>query len=180
MVQEIGPYREDRTQNIDMVKQWLSYQDKSIASPFRPATVGDSLGLAKPKIIAHSNIESFSLVVKEPLEPLALLAAISLVQQQYGDSILRIKGILNLKGQDKPVIIHGVQGSLYPLTELDSWPDNEQVSKLVFIVRATVKEQIEHIFKQALEHPDEASLAYYQQIIDAADLSGSATDNNQA
>ncbi|MBU3827393.1 MAG: GTP-binding protein [Candidatus Anaerobiospirillum merdipullorum] len=180
VVQEIGPYREDRTQNIDMVKQWLSYQDKSIASPFRPATVGDSLGLAKPKIIAHSNIESFSLVVKEPLEPLALLAAISLVQQQYGDSILRIKGILNLKGQDKPVIIHGVQGSLYPLTELDSWPDNEQVSKLVFIVRATVKEQIEHIFKQALEHPDEASLAYYQQIIDAADLSGSATDNNQA
>ncbi len=173
VIEEIGPYKDDQHQNVDMVKTWLSYQDKSIASPFRPASVSDSLGLAKPRIIAHSNIESFSLVVSEPLEPLALLAAISLVQQQYGDSILRIKGILNLVGQDKPVIIHGVQGSLYPLSELASWPDDEKVSKLVFIVRSTVKEQIEHIFRNALENPDQASLDYYRQVIDSANLSGS-------
>lgn len=173
VIEEIGPYKDDQHQNVDMVKTWLSYQDKSIASPFRPASVSDSLGLAKPRIIAHSNIESFSLVVSEPLEPLALLAAISLVQQQYGDSILRIKGILNLVGQDKPVIIHGVQGSLYPLSELASWPDDEKVSKLVFIVRSTVKEQIEHIFRNALENPDQASLDYYRQVIDSANLSES-------
>ncbi len=175
VIEEIGPYCEDSHQNVDMVKSWLSFKDKSIASPIRPAAIqGPSLGLAKPRIIAHSNITSFSLVVKEPLEPLALLAAISLVQQQYGDSILRIKGILYLVGQDKPVIIHGVQGSLYPLSELDSWPEGEPCSKLVFIVRESVKDQIEHIFKQALENPDQASLAYYQQIIDEANLSGQA------
>lgn len=180
VMNEIGPYNENEHHNIDMVKSWLSFNDKSLASPLRPVQVNESqsIGLAKTKIIAHSNIESFSLVLTEPLEPLALLAAISLVQQQYGDSILRIKGILDLKGQDKPVIIHGVQGSLYPLTELDEWPDNQKVSKLVFIVRSAVKDQIEHIFKSALEDPDEASLSYYQQIIDEASLSGSADDNS--
>lgn len=177
VMQEIGPYREDRQHSIDMVKSWLSFNDKSIASPIRPAAASDQIGFAKPRIIAHSDIESFSMVVDEPIDPLALLSAVSLVQSQFGDSILRIKGILNLSGQDKPVIIHGVQGSLYPLSELDSWPDDQKVSKLVFIVRAAVRDQIEHIFKSTLENPDQASLAYYQQMIDAAELSGSSENS---
>ena len=91
------------------------------------------------------------------------------MQQQYGDSILRLKGILDIEGQEKPVIIHGVQGQLYPVAQLDSWPEGKKTSKLVFIVRATVIEQIKHIFTQAIDNPDESTIDYYRQIINAAD-----------
>ncbi|MBQ3883696.1 MAG: GTP-binding protein, partial [Succinivibrio sp.] len=102
----------------------------------------------------------------EPIEALALLSGISTVQEQYGDSILRIKGIIDLKDQEKPIVIQGVQGNLYPLSELHSWPNGERRSQLVFICRASVMEQIEHMFKQIMENPDSAAISYYQQMID--------------
>ena len=169
IIEEIGPYKNSDHQNPDKVAAWLNIKDKSVASPFKPASVSATAGIAKPKIIAHSNIESFCVSVKDPLEPLALLSAISIVQEQYGDSILRIKGIVNLKDQPKPVVIHGVQGNLYPLTELNSWPSDDHDSKLVFIVRASVLDQIKYIFERELTNPDEAALRYYQNIVNSAE-----------
>ena len=169
IIEEIGPYKNSDRQNPDKVAAWLNIKDKTVASPFKPASVSNTIGVAKPRIIAHSNIESFCVSVSDPLDPLVLLSAISLVQEQYGDSILRIKGIVNIKDQEKPVVIHGVQGNLYPLTELDSWPDDDHDSKLVFIVRATVLEQIKYIFEQALKNPDESAIKYYQEVINNAE-----------
>lgn len=169
VISEIGPYRDGDKRNQNMITSWLSFNDSSIASPLRPASVDNPLSAARPRIIAHSNIESFSIVREEPLPPIALLAAIALSAEQYGDSILRIKGILNLKDQDKPVIVHGVMGNLYPLSELEEWPEGKRETKLVFIVRATVLEQIKHIFTQALEHPDAAAMSYYESVVNAAD-----------
>ncbi len=178
IISNIGPYNENDQHNPDMAAEWLKLKDLAVASPLRPVQVANSAGFAKPKIIAHSDIESFSLVVTTPLPPIALLSAIAITQQQYGDSILRIKGILYLEGQEKPVVVHGVQGSLYPLSELPSWPDNKKESRLVFIVRASVLEQIRHLFSEALEHPDEASFRYYQEIVAASEDNDSA-DNSQ-
>lgn len=169
VISEIGPYRDGDKRNQNMITSWLSFNDSTIASPLRPASVDNPLSAARPRIIAHSNIESFSIVREEPLPPIALLAAIALTAEQYGDSILRIKGILNLKDQDKPVIVHGVMGNLYPLSELEEWPEGKRETKLVFIVRATVLEQIKHIFTQALEHPDAAAMSYYESVVNAAD-----------
>lgn len=169
VISEIGPYRDGDKRNQNMITSWLSFNDSSIASPLRPASVDNPLSAARPRIIAHSNIESFSIVREEPLPPIALLAAIALTAEQYGDSILRIKGILNLKDQDKPVIVHGVMGNLYPLSELEEWPEGKRETKLVFIVRATVLKQIKHIFTQALEHPDAAAMSYYESVVNAAD-----------
>ena len=144
----------------------LNIKAPNIASSIRPATVTSTVGVAKPKIIAHSNIDSFALEYDEPLEPLSLLAAISSVQEQYGDSILRIKGILDLKDQDKPIVIHGVLGNLYPLSELRDWPVGGKKSQLVFICRATVLEQIKHMFNEIMLNPKDSTLSYYQQMID--------------
>lgn len=172
IIKEIGPYKQEEQKNTKKVENWLDFKSVNIASSIRPAKVTSELGVAKPKIIAHSNIKSFALEINDPIEPLALLAAINLVQQQYGDSILRIKGILNIQGQAKPVVVHGVQGNLYPLSELSQWPDDNKCSKLVFIVRETVLEQIKHLFTSSIENPDTATLDYYQSLIDNANLSG--------
>lgn len=184
IIETIGPYKAGSKQDVKQVKLWLNsdlnaaQNDPSLnlAKGIRPANVSYDVGLAKPKIIAHTDIESFAIIRHEPINSLALLAAINLVQQQYGDSILRLKGIISLENQDKPVIIHGVQGQLYPITDMDEWPEGERVSKLVFIVRASVLEQIKHIFLQSLDHPDESTIDYYRQIIEMAGADEDDTD----
>ncbi len=167
VVLELGPYKVSNQSYSRQVANWMSIGKDQVAPTFRPASVQSRLGASKPRIIAHSDIDSFALEVSDPIEPLALLAAISGVNQQYGDSILRIKGILNLVGQDKPVVIHGVMGNLYPLTQLTEWPSEKHDSRLVFIVRATVLEQIRLMFDQMITHPDQQTITYFQNMIDA-------------
>ena len=125
-----------------------------------------AVGVAKPRIIAHTDVDSFAIEHEGAIDPLALLSAIGSVQDVYGDSILRIKGILDLEGQDKPVIVHAVMGSLYPLAVMKEWPEGKKVSKLVFITRSTVLEQIKHMFEEMLNNPDQATMSYYQTMID--------------
>ena len=52
-----------------------------------------------------------------------------------GQHLLRLKGILNLRGHDRPVAIHAVRHLLHPPLELNSWPDGEtRQSRIVLIV----------------------------------------------
>lgn len=188
IIEEIGPYKACSAQDPSQVRSWLAVgvnthvdddmpQETAaarakfnIASSLRPAHVDNTPGVAKPKIIAHTNIDSFAVIRHTPLSSLALLAAINTVQQQYGDSILRLKGIVEIEGQPKPVIIHGVQGQLYPVTDMDEWPEGEHISKIVFIVRSSVLEQIKYIFTQAIDNPDESTINYYRSLIEAAGM----------
>ncbi|MBP5243195.1 MAG: GTP-binding protein [Succinivibrio sp.] len=163
---DIGPYKNADQAFDKKVTSWLNFKSPNLASSIRPATVNSTIGVSKPRIIAHSDIDSFCMEFDKPIEALALLSGISTVQEQYGDSILRIKGIIDLKDQEKPIVIHGVQGNLYPLSELHSWPNGQRHSQLVFICRASVMDQIKHMFKQIMENPDSAAISYYQQMID--------------
>lgn len=169
ILEQVGPYRATFSANPQQIMSWLSTETLELAPSMRKAEVTGQIGVAKPRIIAHSDVESFCCTFEEPLDSLALLAALDAVQQQYGDSILRIKGILDLRGEDHPVVIHGVQGNLYPLAALSSWPHNRRESRLVFIVRQKVLNEIKAIFENAIHHPDQASLQYYAQIMNDAE-----------
>ena len=50
-----------------------------------------------------------------------------------GDSIHRLKGLLNIKGEKHPTVVQGVQHSYYPPTKLNKWPNNKMKTELVFI-----------------------------------------------
>lgn len=52
-----------------------------------------------------------------------------------GDSILRLKGILQVVGSAQPVIIQGVQHALYPPRNLACWPHGPPRSEIVFVTR---------------------------------------------
>jgi hypothetical protein len=56
--------------------------------------------------------------------------------------MLRIKGILNLRGRPAPVVIHGVQHIFHPPVELQAWPSGDRRSRSVFITRDIPKETI--------------------------------------
>jgi G3E family GTPase len=52
-----------------------------------------------------------------------------------GDSILRLKGILQVVGGAQPLVIQGVQHALYRPTSLACWPRGTPRSEIVFVTR---------------------------------------------
>ena len=67
-----------------------------------------------------------------------------------GDRILRIKGLVNVVGEDVPRVVHCVQHVRYPDMALPAWPTFEDGcdhdSRLVFIVRNFQREYVEKAF----------------------------------
>jgi G3E family GTPase len=87
-----------------------------------------------------ARIRSFCLTFHEPLHWQAVATWLEMLIVTRGDSLLRIKGILDLVGQARPIAIHGVQHLLHPPAPLPAWPKlpdgtEDRRSRLVFIVR---------------------------------------------
>ena len=84
----------------------------------------------------HSDgIETFAMVSSQPVSMTSVNFFLELLMSQMGECILRIKGILNIKGDNRPAVIHGVQHIFHPLEWLDKWPSNDKKSRLVFITK---------------------------------------------
>jgi G3E family GTPase len=42
---------------------------------------------------------------------------------------------VHVAGEDRPVVVHGVQHVFHPPTRLPRWPDSDRRTRLVFITR---------------------------------------------
>ena len=72
--------------------------------------------------------------------------------EEYGDRILRMKGILNVAGDSRPVVVHGVQHVFHPLSRLAAWPDSERRSRLVLIFKDLDVEWAAAEFQRLAQH----------------------------
>jgi G3E family GTPase len=79
-------------------------------------------------------IRSFSVVVDEPIDWTAFGIWLAMLLNRHGDKVLRVKGILALAGEERPVAVHGVQHLVHPPVHLAGWPDADRRSRIVFIV----------------------------------------------
>ena len=52
-----------------------------------------------------------------------------------GPELLRVKGLLNVAGCRGPVVVQYVQHLAHPPVELEAWPDDSRISRVVFITR---------------------------------------------
>ncbi|HIC72273.1 MAG TPA: GTP-binding protein, partial [Alphaproteobacteria bacterium] len=68
----------------------------------------------------------------------------SMLLHCHGENVLRLKGMLNVRGQTSPVLINGVQHIVHPPEHLDHWPDADQRSRIIFIVCGLSREKIEN------------------------------------
>ena len=83
-----------------------------------------------------AEIRAFSLSFDKPLHWQGVGTWLEMLVSTRGESLLRVKGILDLVGQERPVVINGVQHLFHAPTLLAAWPAGEpRRSKLVFIVR---------------------------------------------
>ncbi|MFO7541729.1 MAG: GTP-binding protein [Thiobacillus sp.] len=91
---------------------------------------------AKPRAQLHdSGIQAFSVVLDAPLDRFGLQSALNMLTSFRAENLLRFKALVNLEGEDHPVVLHAVQHVLYPEVTLDAWPDDDRRSRFVFIVR---------------------------------------------
>ena len=60
-----------------------------------------------------------------------------------GADLLRMKGIVNIEGEDAPIVIHAVQHVFHPPARLPKWPDDDHTTRIVFITRNIAKEPLE-------------------------------------
>ena len=82
-----------------------------------------------------ARIAATCLTHDEPLEWAEVNDWLSAVRAAYGENLLRVKGIVNLRGEAGPVIVHGVHHVFHPPVALEGWPDADRRTRLVLITR---------------------------------------------
>ncbi len=80
-------------------------------------------------------IRSFVISLSEPVAWAGLVDALEMMTSLRGENLLRIKGIVNVAGEQLPRVIHAVQHTIYPAATLSAWPDEDRSTQLVFITR---------------------------------------------
>jgi G3E family GTPase len=80
------------------------------------------------------HIHSFTLTFDDALDWTAFGIWLTMLLHAHGEKVLRVKGILNVKGVAAPVIVNGVQHVVHPPMHLKAWPDDDRRSRIVFIV----------------------------------------------
>ena len=91
-------------------------------------------------------IKAFSITTDEPVNAMAFAFFRDLLTANMGSDLLRLKGTINIAGKDFPAVIHGVQHIFHPVQWLDSWPDEDRRTRLVFITHNIKKDEIEKFF----------------------------------
>lgn len=93
----------------------------------------------------HSGgIESFCLTFDRPLHWQGIGTCLEMLIGTRGEALLRVKGILNLVGQERPVVINGVQHLFHSPMLLPAWPEGDpRTSRIVFITRGLDRATIE-------------------------------------
>lgn len=88
-------------------------------------------------------IRAHCLTFAAPLDWDAVAGWLDRLAIDHGEDLLRVKGLLNVRGQDEPVVIQGVHHLFHPPSTLPAWPDADRRSRLVFIVRDLDRGQLE-------------------------------------
>lgn len=94
-----------------------------------------------------ANVEAHVLRFTQPFKWSEFAKAVDSLQLAHGDQILRIKGIVCVHKDPRPVIVQGVGFTRYPIAFLDQWPDDDRSSRVVFIVSRLERKAIEDAFR---------------------------------
>ena len=94
------------------------------------------------------HIRSFSFTEERAISPAGLELFLELLKSYHGANLLRLKGIVKVADDPaRPVVLHGVQHVFHPPVRLARWPDGDERTRLVFIVKDIEKAAIEDLFR---------------------------------
>ncbi len=83
----------------------------------------------------ESGFTTFTLEFDEPLAWSDVAHWLDALVIAHGSDLLRVKGIFDIAGQPRPIVVQAVQTLFHPPFELPRWPLGEARSRVVFITR---------------------------------------------
>jgi G3E family GTPase len=95
----------------------------------------------------HGDIRAFVLTGDAPLSWARFGLWLSMLLNRHGGEILRLKGLLDIEGNDSPVVIQGVQHLIHKPMHLDRWPDGVTGTHLVVIAKGLDPVLVERSFR---------------------------------
>jgi G3E family GTPase len=105
-------------------------------------------GHGAPDVNRHdARIRAFCLNHDQPIVWESLAAWVDALLAAHGENVLRLKGIIDVAGEDKPVVIHGVQHLFHPPALLDAWPSDDRRTRIVLIARDMNPADVDHMFR---------------------------------
>ncbi|MCW5603754.1 MAG: GTP-binding protein [Burkholderiales bacterium] len=133
------------TKSVD-ARRWLNAE-----SYVQVHVEKSALGDGRPAGKHHTgNVQAFCLRWDEPIEWQAFADALQTLIDDHGHHVLRVKGILNVKDEDSPVVIHGVQHIFHPPIKLAAWPDTDHNSRLVVITRGLDESAVRYALQEGI------------------------------
>ncbi len=95
----------------------------------------------------HSDgIGSFVLTEAKPIKWATFSRIMETLITLRGSDLLRVKGFLDVEGCKGPVLVQFVQHLAPPPVELETWPDGNRESRVVFITRNMPEQQVRTLF----------------------------------
>lgn len=89
-----------------------------------------------------SKIHAFVITIEQPVDWTAFGIWLTMLLNRHGAKILRMKGILHLSREERPVAVHGVQYLVHPPVHLGTWKEAKRDSQIVFIVDGLAEDAI--------------------------------------
>ena len=94
----------------------------------------------------HSkDIGSFCLTFDQPLHWEHVSTWLDSLVMAHGEDLLRVKGVLDIVGQERPIVVQAVQRLFHPPAKLAAWPAGAQRSCIVFITRGLSREFVSEV-----------------------------------
>lgn len=97
--------------------------------------------------VHQSAVTSFVMTVERAVDWTAFGIWLTMLLNRHGNRVLRVKGILNIAGEERPVAIHGVQHLVHTPVHMERWPDEDRRSRIVFIVDGLDVELLKRSFE---------------------------------
>ena len=95
----------------------------------------------------NEEVRSISMQIDQPLDPKKFFDWVNATTQERGPDILRLKGILDLKGDDRRYVIQGVHMMIEGDHQRLWKPGEAKVSRMVFIGRNLKRSELEPGFR---------------------------------
>lgn len=110
-----------------------------------------------------ARIRAFALRYDKPVPLSALDMFFELLRSAHGAHLLRVKGIIALDDDPaRPLVVHGVQHIFHPPARLDTWPDDDHTTRIVFILHDMAPDFVRGLWNAfmgvAADTPDAAAL----------------------
>ena len=125
----------------EQVRDWLNFNDQEQTSSSHQHHAH------KPDPSRHGKILASHLTFEEPVDAALFESCLQVLLDFRGPDLLRIKGIINVAGVDRPMVIHGVQHVFHPPEILECWPDDDRSTRIVIIAKDLDHQQIASCFE---------------------------------